>query len=161
MMQAYYRRLLSDDKTELTRAARAWAIWEGATSFLRLNPDYISKFGDADYAAAFSRIECHYFVNGGFLRSENELLEKVAGIRHIPAVIVQGRYDIVCPMRSAWELHRAWPEAELRVVPDAGHSAFEVGNTHELVTATDRFAATRRRAAKKTKKRRAARSRAR
>ena len=98
------------------------------------------------FAAAFARIECHYFVNGGFLRSENELIENVGRIRHIPAVIVQGRYDIVCPMRSAWDLHVAWPEADLRIVPDAGHSAFEPGNIHELITATDRFAGAKRRA---------------
>jgi proline iminopeptidase len=143
MMAAYYRRLVSDDTAELTRAAKAWSIWEGATSFLRLNPDYVAKFGEDTYAAAFARIECHYFVNGGFLRSENELLNEVHRIRKIPAVIVQGRYDIVCPMRSAWDLHRAWPEADLRIVPDAGHSAFEKGITSELVSATDRFAKSR------------------
>jgi proline iminopeptidase len=141
MMQAYYKRLTSSNKKELERAAKAWSIWEGATSHLHMNPDYVAKFGDAGYAAAFARIECHYFVNGGFLRSENELIEKVGRIRHIPAVIVQGRYDIVCPMKSAWDLHEAWPEAELCIVGDAGHSAFEPGNTHELVSATNRFAA--------------------
>ena len=154
MMQAYYKRLTSSSKAELERAAKAWSIWEGATSFLHLNSDYVAKFGSADYAAAFARIECHYFVNGGFLRSENELIENVGRIRHVPAVIVQGRYDIVCPMRSAWDLHVAWPEADLRIVPDAGHSALEAGNTHELITATDRFAASLK---KKTAKR-AARS---
>jgi proline iminopeptidase len=140
MMAAYYRRLVSDDTEELTRAAKAWSIWEGATSFLRLRPDYIAKFGEDAYAAAFARIECHYFVNGGFLRSENELLDNVHRLKKIPAVIVQGRYDIICPMRSAWDLHRAWPEADLRIVPEAGHSAFEKGTTSELVSATDRFA---------------------
>jgi proline iminopeptidase len=161
MMRAYHRRLTSNDGAELERAARAWSIWEGATSFLQLKPDYVAKFGDSTYAAAFARIECHYFVNGGFLRSENELIERVEHIRHIPGVIVQGRYDIICPMRSAWDLHVAWPEADLRIVPDAGHSAFEVGNTHELVTATDRFAsqtpvvpASRRRAVKRAAKKR-------
>ena len=141
MMRAYYRRLTSDDKAELQRAAKAWSVWEGATSFMRLNANYVAKFGDAGFAAAFARIECHYFVNGGFLRSENELIENAGRIRHIPGVIVQGRYDIVCPVRSAWELHLAWPEADLRIVPDAGHSAFEAGNTSELIMATDRFAA--------------------
>lgn len=155
MMQAYYKRLTSNDRKELERAARAWSIWEGATSFLHLNPDYVSKFGDAGYAAAFARIECHYFVNGGFLRSDNELIEKIERIRHIPCVIVQGRYDVVCPMRSAWDLHLAWPEADLRITPDAGHSAFEPGNLHELITATDRFAS------KAKPKKRPARSRAR
>lgn len=140
MMNAYYRRLTSGNRAKLERAASAWSIWESATSFLHLNPDYIAKFGDPSFAAAFARIECHYFVNGGFLSSPNQLIEKVDRIRHIPAVIVQGRYDIVCPMRSAWELHLAWPEADLRIVPDAGHSAFEPGNMHELVLATDRYA---------------------
>jgi len=159
MMQAYYKRLTSDNKKELEAAAKAWSIWEGATSFLHLNPRYISKFGDAAYAAAFARIECHYFVNGGFLRSENELIEKVGRIRHIPGVIVQGRYDIVCPMRSAWDLHCAWPEADLRIVPNAGHSAFEPGNTHELISATDRFAASPKKKAAPRKTARRSRSR--
>jgi proline iminopeptidase len=143
MIRAYYARLTSDDPKVLTRAAKAWAIWEGATSFLRLNPDYVARFQEDTYAAAFARIECHYFVNGGFFRSENQLIEDVGRIRQIPAVIVQGRYDVICPIKSAWDLHRAWPEADLRIVPDAGHSAFEPGNLHELVAATDRFARSR------------------
>jgi proline iminopeptidase len=140
LMRAYYERLTSGDPDVVRRAAKAWSIWEGATSFLRLNPDYVAKFEQDEYASAFARIECHYFVNGGFLRSDRELLENAGRLRDIPGVIVQGRYDVVCPMRSAWDLHRAWPEAALRIVPDAGHSAFEPGITHELITATDRFA---------------------
>jgi proline iminopeptidase len=100
----------------------------------------VKRYGDAEFAAAFARIECHYFIHGGFLDRPNQLLEDVEKIRHIPAVIVQGRFDVVCPMRSAWDLHKAWPEADLRVVPDAGHSAFEPGIARELVKATDRFA---------------------
>jgi proline iminopeptidase len=140
MMAAFYRRLVSDDQEELDRAAKAWSVWEAATSFLRFNPDYVARAREDKFAASLARIECHYFVNGGFLRSENQLLEDVDKIRKIPAVIVQGRYDVVCPMKSAWDLHRAWPEADLRIVPDAGHSAFERGVTSELVMATDRFA---------------------
>jgi len=140
MMQAYYARLTSDDPAALGSAAKAWSVWEGATSFLRLNPDYLAKFEQPEYAAAFARIECHYFVNGGFLQTDTQLLEQAQRLRNIPGVIVQGRYDVVCPMRSAWDLHRAWPEADLRIVPDAGHSAFEPGVTHELISATDRFA---------------------
>lgn len=141
MMAAYYKRLTSNDPEVLRRAATAWSVWEGATSYLRTNLDYVTKFKeDADYAAAFARIECHYFVNKGFLKTDNQLLEDVGRIRHIPGVIVQGRYDMVCPMRSAWDLHKAWPEADLRIVGEAGHSAFEPGITHELVSATDRFA---------------------
>jgi proline iminopeptidase len=143
MMGAYYKRLTSKDAGVLGKAARAWSVWEGATSYLRLNPDYVGKFQEDAYAVAFARIECHYFVNKGFFRSDSQLLEDVGRIRDIPAVIVQGRYDVVCPMKSAWDLHRAWPEADLRIVPDAGHAAFEAGNTHELICATDRFARSR------------------
>ena len=100
---------------------------------------YIAPSTATNYALQFARIECHYFVNGGFFEREDQLLRDVDRIRHIPAVIVQGRYDVVCPMRSAWDLHRAWPEAELRIVPDAGHSAFEPGIAHALLEATDRF----------------------
>jgi proline iminopeptidase len=139
LMQAYYRRLTSDDAATRTSAARAWATWEGATSFLRTNPAYVAKFDHPDYAAAFARIEAHYFVNRGFLDSDDQLLRDIESIRHIPAVIVQGRYDIVCPMRSAWDLHRAWPEAELQIVTEAGHSAFEPAITQQLVAATDRM----------------------
>jgi proline iminopeptidase len=141
MMAAYYKRLTSPDPEVVRKAAVAWSVWEGATSYLRTNTDYVTKFReDAAYAGAFARIECHYFVNKGFLKSDNQLIDEVGRIRHIPAVIVQGRYDMVCPMRSAWHLHKAWPEADLRIVGMSGHSAFEPGITSELVSATDRFA---------------------
>jgi proline iminopeptidase len=140
MIRAYYHRLTSDDRKVRRAAARAWSVWEGATSFLRTNEGYVAKFDEPDYAAAFARIECHYFINGGFLASDDQLLRDVSHIRRIPAVIVQGRYDVVCPMRSAWDLHRAWPEAKLVVVPDAGHSAFEDGTARALRAATDEFA---------------------
>jgi proline iminopeptidase len=139
MMAAYYRRLTGRNRQTMLKAARAWSIWEGATSFLRANPNYVAQLEAPDVAAAFARIECHYFVNRGFFRCDEQLLEDVRRIRRIPTVIVQGRYDVVCPARSAWDLHRAWPEADLRIVPDAGHSAFEPGMVHELVAATDRF----------------------
>jgi proline iminopeptidase len=140
MMGAYYRRLTSEDAGLRAEAARAWSTWEGATSFLRTNPNFVAKFADPDFAAAFARIEAHYFVNAGFLEQDDQLLRDVPRMRHIPGVIVQGRYDMVCPLRSAWDLHRAWPEADLRIVPDAGHSALESGTTRELVAATDHFA---------------------
>jgi proline iminopeptidase len=141
MMSAYYKRLTSPDPAVLNRAATAWSVWEGATSYLRINPEYVARFReDAAFAAAFARIECHYFVNKGFLKSDTQLLDEVGRIRHIPGVIVQGRYDMVCPVRSAWDLHKAWPEADLRIVGEAGHSAFEPGITSELIAATDRFA---------------------
>ncbi|HUQ09374.1 MAG TPA: prolyl aminopeptidase [Steroidobacteraceae bacterium] len=137
---SYYKRLTSDDKATLLEAARAWSVWESALSYFHMNLGYVKRANEADFAAAFARIECHYFINGGFLERPNQLLEDVRKIRHIPAVIVQGRYDVVCPARSAWDLKKAWPEADLRIVPDAGHSAFEPGTARELVMATDRFA---------------------
>jgi proline iminopeptidase len=140
MLRAYYRRLTSRSKETMVRAARAWSLWEGATSYLRANRDYIARFKQSAYAAAFARIECHYFINRGFFKRDAQLLEEVGRIRRIPGVIVQGRYDVVCPMRSAWDLSVAWSEADLRVVNDAGHSGFEVGIAHELVRATDAFA---------------------
>ncbi len=140
LIRAYYRRLTSTDTHERLAAARAWSVWEGATSFLRSNAAYVAKFEESEYAAAFARIECHYFVNAGFLECDEQLLRDVPLIRDIPCVIVQGRYDVICPMRSAWALHRAWPEAKLVVVPDAGHSAFEPGIARGLREATDAFA---------------------
>jgi proline iminopeptidase len=100
----------------------------------------LSRYKQSAFAAAFARIECHYFVNRGFLKRDTQLLDNVRRVRHIPCTIVQGRYDVVCPMTSAWALHRAWPEAELKIVPDAGHSAFEPGNARALVAATDAYA---------------------
>ena len=138
-MRAYYRRLTSDDRKTLLEAARSWSIWEGALSYIKMNQDAVRKYGDPEFAASFARIECHYFVNGGWLERENQLLEDVTKIRHIPATIIQGRFDIVCPMRTAWALHKAWPEADFRIVPDAGHSAFEPGTTRELIKACDRY----------------------
>jgi proline iminopeptidase len=138
-MKSYYKRLTSDNRDTLLEAARAWSIWESALAYMKVNQSYIKQAEDPKFAAAFARIECHYFVNGGFLERPNQLLEDVPKIRHIPGVIVQGRFDVVCPSRSAWDLHKAWPEADLRMVPDAGHSAFEAGIARELVKATDRF----------------------
>lgn len=139
MIQAYYRRLTSEDRAARVAAARAWSIWEAATSYLHVNDQNVNKWGEEDFAIAVARIECHYFVNGGFLESPDQLLRNVARIRHIPAVIVQGRYDVVCPMQTAWALHRAWPEAQFNIIADAGHSAFEAGNTDALIRATDGF----------------------
>lgn len=141
LMSAYYRRLTSSDPIERVEAARAWSVWEGATSYLWQDEGHIQSSGEDEFALAFARIECHYFVHGGFFEHDDQLLRNVERIRKIPAVIVQGRYDVVCPMRSAWDLHRAWPEADLRIVQDAGHSAFEPGNISELIKATDRFRA--------------------
>jgi proline iminopeptidase len=139
LMQAYHRRLVSGDPDVRLAAARAWSVWEASTSFLLQNEAYIAASAGDEFALAFAGIENHYFVNGGFFEHDDQLLRNAGRLRDIPAVIVQGRHDVVCPMRSAWDLHRAWPEADLRIVPDAGHSAFEPGNAHELVSATDRF----------------------
>jgi proline iminopeptidase len=141
LMKAYHKRLTSDDAAVRLEAARAWSVWEASTSYLRVNSEQIERAGEDEFSLAFARIEAHYFVHRGFLERDNQLVENVPRIRNIPTVIVQGRYDVVCPPQSAWDLHRAWPEAELRFVDDAGHSAFEPGILHELVSATDRFAA--------------------
>jgi proline iminopeptidase len=139
LIAAYYKRLTSESTAVRLAAAKAWSVWEGGTSYLLQNADYIASTGADEFALAFARIECHYFVNRGFFDVDDQLLRNVDRIRKIPAVIVQGRYDVVCPLRSAWDLHRAWPEADLRIVADAGHSAFESGITHQLIEATDRF----------------------
>jgi proline iminopeptidase len=140
LVAAYHKRLTSEDAAVRREAARAWSIWEGATSKLLQSEDMIERYGGDNFADAFARIECHYFVNNGFFRNPTQLLDDVQRIRQIPGVIVQGRYDVVCPMKSAWDLHRAWPEAELFVIPDAGHAASESGTLARLVDAADRFA---------------------
>lgn len=140
LIAAYHRRLTSDDEATRLEAAKAWSIWEGGTSYLHIDPDYATSHGDPAFALAFARIENHYFVNGGFFEAEDQLLRDVHRIADIPGVIVQGRYDVVCPAQSAWELHKAWPKAELVITPASGHSAFEAENVDALVRATDRFA---------------------
>lgn len=139
LVAAYHRRLTSDSAEVRRDAAKSWSIWEGATSKLIPSTDMIARYGGDDFAEAFARIECHYFINKGFLRP-NQLLEDAHRLKSIPGVIVQGRYDVVCPMKSAWDLHRAWPEADLQVVSDAGHAASENGTLSRLIDAADRFA---------------------
>ncbi len=141
LLHAYYKRLTSADPAVQSAAAKVWSVWEGRTSCLIPNAELIARTAGDEFALAFARIESHYFVNDGWLTGGRELLAKanVDKLRKIPGVIVQGRYDVVCPAKSAWDLHRAWPEADLRIVPDAGHAASEVGIVHELVAATDRF----------------------
>jgi proline iminopeptidase len=141
LVQAYHRRLTSEDYDTRIEAAKAWSVWEGSTSKLIPSTASKSNFANPSFAETFARIECHYFVNQGFFETEDQLLKNIVKIRHIPAVIVQGRYDIVCPMVTAWDLHQAWSEAEFILVPNAGHSAFEQGIQTELINATDRFAA--------------------
>ena len=141
VVAAFYRRLTSPDEAVRLEAARAWSVWEGSTLKLIPDADTIAHFDDPFTALALARIECHYFMNNAFFETDDWLIEHVDRIRNIPAVIVQGRYDVVGPMVSAWELHRRWPEADFHVVPDAGHSALEPGIVDQLVEATDRFRA--------------------
>jgi len=140
LVAAYAKRLFSENPTVNLPAARAWSLWEGATSKLLPDPGFAATFAADTTTLAFARIECHYFVNRGWFDADDQLLRDAARLRDIPGVIVQGRYDCVCPIRSAYDLTKAWPEAELFVVPDAGHSAFEPGIARALVAATDRYA---------------------
>jgi proline iminopeptidase len=140
LMSAYYRRLTSDDAQVRLQAARAWSIWEGSTSKLHPDARLIERFSGDRFAEAFARIECHYFVNGAFLRTDTQLLDDAHRIAPLPGVIVQGRYDVVCPATSAWALHKKWPRSEFRLIPDAGHSISEPGIIDALVQATDDFA---------------------
>ncbi|KAJ3030277.1 hypothetical protein HDV00_008992 [Rhizophlyctis rosea] len=139
MMQAYHKRLTGSNQEEMQECAKAWSKWECATSKLYVDPAHVAKAENDEWAVAFARIECHYFVNKGFFESDGWLLENVHKIRHIPGVIVQGRYDLVCPAKTAWELHSKWPEAELKMIPDAGHSAREKSIAAALLDATDKF----------------------
>ena len=138
LLESYYRRLTGSDPATRMAAARVWSVYEGACSTLLPSPELLSASGEDTHALGLARIEAHYFRNNLFV-PETRLLDQVDRIRHIPAVIVQGRYDIVCPIVTADELHRAWPEASYVVVPDAGHSAMEPGIRAALVAATEKF----------------------
>jgi proline iminopeptidase len=140
LVAAFHKRLTSSDKSVRSEAAKAWSVWEGSTSKLFLDQDFIERFGGDEFADAFARVECHYFMNKGFFKEDGWLLKNVDKIRHIPAWIVQGRYDVVCPAVSAYELHQAWPESKLHIIQDAGHSASEPGIKSKLIEATDYFA---------------------
>ncbi|KAJ6823124.1 proline iminopeptidase [Iris pallida] len=138
-IDAYNKRLRSNDTNIQVMAARIWTTWELMTAHLIQNEENVKRGEDDSFSLAFARIENHYFVNKGFLPSDSYLLDNVDKIRHIKTVIVQGRYDVCCPMMSAWDLHKAWPEAELKVIPDAGHSANEIGTAAELVAANEKL----------------------
>ncbi len=140
MISAYYRRLTHPDRDVQIAAARAWSVWEGSTLSLHQDPERVKLFAADAYAIAFARIECHYFINRGFFERDDQLLAGVEATRHLPCTIVHGRYDVVTPVKNAWDLCRAWPQADLRIVPDAGHAMTEAGIVHELVGATRRFA---------------------
>ena len=138
LIAAYYRRLTQGPERERGRYARLWARYEAATSALRPDPERVAAFGEGDFALAFARIETHYFVNGGFLE-EGQLLRDAHRMAHIPGVIVQGRYDMVTPPISAYDLHAVWPAARLEIVPDAGHSSAEPGVAAALLQALNDF----------------------
>jgi proline iminopeptidase len=140
LISAYHRRLTHSDPDMQIEAARAWSAWEGKTLSLLPDFDRVRRFSEDHYALAFARIECHYFVNRGFFASDGQIIDDAHRLRAIPGVIVHGRYDVVTPVKTALDLARAWPEAELRIVPDAGHAMTESGIVHELVAATQRFA---------------------
>jgi proline iminopeptidase len=139
LLGAYHRRLTGADPAEQLACARAWSQWEGATLSLLPDEKRVNEFGTERFALAFARIECHYFMNGGFFLQDDQLLAEAHRLKPIPGVIIQGRYDVVTPPVTAWDLHRAWPGAQFIMVADAGHTATEPGITDALVRATDRF----------------------
>ena len=140
LISAYHRRLTSPDAQVRLDAARAWSVWEASTSFLRQDPGFIEAHKADSFAPAFARIESPYFVTGGFFEPEAQLLRDAHRLHAIPGTIVHGRYDVVCPVQNAWDLHRAWPQARLEICPASGHSAFEPEITDALVRATDAYA---------------------
>lgn len=139
VVRAYHALLTGDDELQRLKAARAWSVWEARTATLLPNDDVVGHFADPRIALSLARVECHYFVNDAFLQPD-QLLRDASRLAQIPGTIVHGRYDIICPVENAWQLHRAWPASELKIVPDAGHSAAEPGIRSALVEATDAFA---------------------
>ena len=132
MIAAYHHRLTSDNELERMASAKAWSIWEGSTATLRPNGQVLDYFSDPHVALSIARIECHYFINQGFLQ-ENQLLDNMDSISHIPGFIVHGRYDAICPIDQAYALNAHWPESRLKIIPDAGHAASEPGIAQALV----------------------------
>lgn len=139
LVAAYHRRLTGSDRAAQLACARAWSQWEASTLSLLPDEKRVSDFGADRFALAFARIECHYFMNGGFFARDGQLLADAHRLKDIPGAIIQGRYDVVTPPFTAWELHDAWPRADFIMVPDAGHTATEPGTADALVTTTDRF----------------------
>ena len=139
LVGAYHQLLTGSDELRRMAAAKAWSVWEGRTATLHHDPEVEAHFAQPHVALAMARIECHYFVNDAFLEPD-QLLRDAGRLAGIPGVIVHGRYDMICPLENAWQLHRAWPGSELQIIPDAGHSAAEPGTRAALVAATDRFA---------------------
>ena len=139
LIESYREIFGSEDEEKKLSAAKAWSKWEASTSFINHNPEAVKESINSQFALAFALIENHYFVNKGFLENENQLLDNIEKIRHIPAVIIQGRYDVVCPPTTAYELHQRWPESELKIAPFSGHSAFEEEITDLLIETTNNF----------------------
>ena len=139
LIESYRKIFYGDDEEKKLSAAKAWSKWEASCSFINYNPSAVKESINAEFALAFALIENHYFVNKGFLDYENQLLDNIDIIRDIPSIIIQGRYDVVCPPTTAYELHSRWPESELVIAPYSGHSAFEKEITHELIKATNKF----------------------
>ncbi|WP_206244515.1 prolyl aminopeptidase [Novosphingobium terrae] len=140
LRKAYRKRLVGDNVEEQLAAAQAWTLWEGRTLTLLPDPDTTSGFEDPHFALAFARIENHYFVHHGWLE-DNQLIRDASRLRGIPGTIVHGRYDMACPTRTAWDLHKAWPEAEFHLIEGAGHAFSEAGILDRLIRATDAYAA--------------------
>ncbi|MDI1244760.1 MAG: prolyl aminopeptidase [Rhodoferax sp.] len=138
LLQAYGRRLFSADPVENLQAARAWSRYEGSCLHLLPHPEVADQFGSDAVALGVGRLEAHYFLHDAFL-SQDQLIRNVGRIAQLPAVIIQGRYDVVCPALSAWRLHEAWPQASFDMIEDAGHAAFEPGIAAALVAATEKF----------------------
>jgi proline iminopeptidase len=142
MIAAYHRRLTGADEAAQLAAAQAWSAWEGTTLSVTADDVRVARFREERYALAFARIEAHYFAHKGFFDSDDQLLRNASRLRHIPGVIIHGRYDVITPLRNAWDLKRVWPEAKLRIVPDAGHAMTEPGIAREIIRASDQFALT-------------------
>jgi proline iminopeptidase len=136
MVSAYYKRLTSQNELERMAAAKAWSIWEGSTATLRPDHTVMDYFSDPHIALSIARIECHYFINNCFF-SDNQLLENMSRIEHIPGFIVHGRYDVICPIDQAFAVHERWPESQLKIIPDAGHAVSESGITQALIESTN------------------------
>ena len=139
LLAAYSKRLTGPDGAEKTACARAWSLWEGTTISLLPNPSRMDDFSDVHFAAAFAAIECHYFTHGGFFDRDDWILAHAHRLAAIPGVIIHGRYDVCTPMQNAWDLHKAWPQAALRIIDDAGHTGTEPGIADAMVRATDGF----------------------
>ena len=139
LMAAYYKRLTGNNEAEKLACARAWSTWEGTTLSLLPDAERQARFGDDHFAIAFARIECHYFMNKGFFERDDQLLANAGRLKGIPGIMVHGRYDVVTPLKNAWDLKKAWPEAELEIIADAGHTATEPGIFDALVRASDKF----------------------